>query len=180
MPEALLAEFLDFRLVLKIVAGHLLDGCPADDPGLVAHALTVTGISRHGIVRGIVLVLRERLVGTVAAVVAHEFFSSGLQTAARSGSSDGSAAAGARRERLVARRVCPSVGRGRTATGDERREVEIAVRLEDRAGCCRALGSALIARVQGRDRRTRAAAVCAAENSNDEITRSHWKSPIRY
>src|SRR4051812_29012408 len=80
-------------------------------------------------------------------------------------------------QRLLRPHVSPVVGTRGATTCDQRRIVEIAVGLERPRSCSRAFGNALVTRLKGGHGRAGTSTVRAAEDGNDEITRSHLKIP---
>jgi len=87
-------------------------------------------------------------------------------------------AACARRLRPVALNLGRFRGAALPASGQQGREIEIAVRFKCGRRGSRAFRSRCVARLESRDGSAGAAAVRAAQDRDDEIARSHWKSPI--
>src|SRR5947209_621641 len=100
------------------------------------------------------------------------------RTVAGGRGSYGSGVAGAAGQRLVALEL-GRLARGPCPTArEQRRKVEIAVFFERRTGRRRAFRLGRIVGLEGGHRSASAAAIRAAEDRDDEITRSRCKSPI--
>src|SRR5206468_10393656 len=97
----------------------------------------------------------------------------GPTTAPASAGSGGSAAPGARGQRLVAPDVCMLFGGSGTALGQQGRKIEVAVLLEHRARGSRALGGGRIMVLQRGHRGAGAAAVSTTENGDHKIAWAH-------